>query len=605
MKDEARLENIDQLTNLIEADSNEHALKEIATLFVSAMNDWPSQNQTNINEYIEELHNYFGTPITKDAILSKTTSDSSEDLWRKESAASLLELLDIAEKQYQEEDLKQLIQTIVKYYQNPSVITDPVALLEQFGVYDEKMDLSSYQYPTLELLPSLLQPLFSKMGQEASQYKLPLLLDGSEDLKLRELYHHPNILLAGTIASGKTQFVYNQLVMWLYLYHPAQLKLVICRSKPVDYNTLAILERHFLAALPGVETPLVEGKQVCSTIDAIILECEQRLNLFQKAGVKGVEDYNNKFINRTLDPNLGHRYLPNIVLVMDDIQTFLDENTIKSLIALTQMNLYTGIYLLAVTSQIMSRIITPQLRANFSVRIGMKLMSQNESKKILDRVGAEKLASPGELIYEQGERLGKGTQPYVEYNFIAAICKFISEQRGYPSVYLLPIYEIESPSIDDFDIGMRDQLFREAAQLIVMHQQGSTALIQRKLKLGYNRAGRIMDQLEAAGIVGPFEGSKAREVLYPDEYTLNLYLDSLAKNNYEIDTPSGSSDKDKNFINNPIERKVHGDKNDETKSALPKNINKLHTPHQSSRKLLLYLVILIAVTAFFYWMSKL
>ncbi|WP_293925683.1 FtsK/SpoIIIE domain-containing protein [Sphingobacterium sp. UBA6320] len=239
MKDEARLENIEQLKNLIEADSNEHALKEIATLFVSAMNDWPCQNQTNINEYIEELHNYFGTPITKDAILSTTTSDSSEDLWRKESAASLLELLDIAEKQYQEKDLEQLIQTIVKYYQNPSVIADPVTLVEQFGVYDEKMDLSSYQYPTLELLPSLLQSLFSKIGQEASQYKLPLLLDGSEDLILRELYHHPNILLAGTIASGKTQFVYNQLVMWLYLYHPAQLKLVICRTKPVDYNTLA------------------------------------------------------------------------------------------------------------------------------------------------------------------------------------------------------------------------------------------------------------------------------------------------------------------------------------------------------------------------------
>ncbi|MEN5197558.1 DNA translocase FtsK [Sphingobacterium faecium] len=604
MKDEARLENIEQLKNLIEADPNEHALKEIATLFVNAMNDWPTQNQTNINEYIEELYNYFGNPITKDAILSKTTSDSSEDSWRKESAASLLELLDIAEKQNQEEDLEQLIQTIVKYYQNPSAMTDPVTLVEQFGGYDEKMDLSSYQYPTLELLPNLLQSLFSKIGQEASDYKLPLLLDGSEDLKLREIYHHPNILLAGTIAFGKTQFVYNQLVMWLYLYHPAQLKLVICRSKPVDYNTFATLEKHFSAVSPGAKTPLVEGKQACSTIDAIILECEQRLNLFQKAGVKGVEDYNNKFVSRTLDPNLGHRYLPNIVLVMDDIQTFLDENTIKSLIALTQMNLYTGIYLLAVTSQIMSRKITPQLRANFSVRIGMKLMSQNESKKILDRVGAEKLASPGELIYEQGERLVKGTQPYVEYNFIAAICEFISGQRGYPSAYLLPIYEIELPSIGDFDIETRDQLFIEAAQLIVMHQQGSTALIQRKLKLGYNRAGRIIDQLEAAGIVGPFEGSKAREVLYPDEYTLNLYLDSLTKNNYKIDTPSGSSDQDKNFINNPIERKVHGDKNNDTESALPKNINKLITPQKYNSKILLYLVILTIVTAFLYWMSK-
>jgi len=399
-------------------------------------------------------------------------------------------------------------------------------LRSQYGPYDPKLDLSEYKYPPADLLPEVLRPLFTKVQEDYPQYKMPLFLSGTESPKVRDLYDHPNVLLAGTIASGKTQFIYNQIIGWLYNFHPSELKLAICRSKPVDYNSIIKTERHFLAKLQAEQTPIAEDRQVQQTINGLLIECQQRLDLFQDAGVKTIVDYNSLFVRRELNPEQGHRYLPNVVLIMDDMQTFLDEETTKSLIALTRQNLYTGIYFIAATSQIMSRNITPQLRANFSIRLAMKLMSQNESRKILDRVGAEKLSPPGELIYEQGERLVKGFQPFLDYNTIQSICDFIGLQRGYPSAYLLPTY-VDALEPIEFDLRDRDPLFEEAARLIVMHQQGSTSLIQRKLKLGYNQAGRIVDQLEAAGIVGPFEGSKAREVLYPDEYSLEQYLETL------------------------------------------------------------------------------
>lgn len=313
----------------------------------------------------------------------------------------------------------------------------------------------------------------------------------------------------------------------LHEFGPYDAKLDLSEYQYPPTDRLPEVLRHFLATLPAEQTPIAEGKQVLHTINGLVIECHQRLNLFQYAGVKTITDYNNLFVRRELNPEQGHRYLPNIVLIMDDMQTFLDEETTKSLIALTQQNLYTGIYLIAATSQIMSRNITPQLRANFSIRLAMKLMSQNESRKILDHVGAEKLNPPGELLHEQGDRLVKDFQPLIDYNTIQSICNFIGLQRGYPSAYLLPTYvdDLEEPI--EFDLCDRDPLFEEAARLIVMHQQGSTSLIQRKLKLGYNQAGRIVDQLEAAGIVGPFEGSKAREVLYPDEYSLEQYLETL------------------------------------------------------------------------------
>lgn len=399
-------------------------------------------------------------------------------------------------------------------------------LMGMIGPYDPKLDLSGYQYPSIDLLPEQMRLLLQHFGEKSKVFTLPLLLSIEPKPVIRELYHHPNVLLAGTIASGKTQFIYNQLVSWLYIYHPAELKWVICRSKPIDYNSIAKLERHFLAKLPGEQAAIAEGQQAEKTIHGLAIECDARLALFREAGVKTIRDYNDKFVNRQLNPEEGHRHLPNIVLIIDDLYTFLDAETLTALVRVTQQNLYTGIYLIAVTSQIMARNISPQLRANFSVRVAMKLMSQNESRKILDRVGAEKLAGAGEVLYEESGKLQKGTQPLIDYETITAISEFIASQRGYPSAMLLPEFIEDSDlQLMDLDLNDRDSMFEEAARLVVLHQEGSTSLIQRKLKLGYNRAGRIIDQLEAAGIVGPFEGSKAREVLFPDEYSLDQFLD--------------------------------------------------------------------------------
>lgn len=605
MVNEINIENIQQLFDLINNDPNDHPLKNMGLLFAAAMNDWPTQNQTNINEFVQELQNYFGTPLTKESILAKTTGLSDEDAWRKESASSLLELFDVAETQYQEKNLEQLIGAIIKHYEEPPKIADPINLVEQFGVYDEKLDLSGYQYPSLDLFPPKLHPLIEKINKQAAHYKLPLLLSNEENVTFQDLYETPNLLLAGTIASGKTQFIYNQLVMWLYKFHPAQLNMVICKSKPIDYTAFAKLEKHFIAALPGDQSPVIDHNKAPSTINALLIECEQRQELFQKAGVKSISDYNNKFVHRILDPLQGHRYLPDIILIMDDLQTFLDDDTIKSLIVLTQKNLYTGIYLLAVTSQIMARNISPQLRANFSLRIGMKLMSQNESKKILDRIGAEKLTSSGQLVYERGEKLIRGHHPYLDYTYLSSICEYIGSQKGYPSPYLLPEYRFAENPPALFDPKDKDQFFEEAARLIVMYQQGSTSLIQRKLKLGYNRAGRIIDQLEAAGIIGPFEGSKAREVLFPDEYALEQYLEKLATHNNLEYTPPSLYNNSKKNKNSSIEPELSINKIDDLEREPIYPENKPIVSKNNKGKVFILLFIIITILAFCYWMGKL
>lgn len=398
---------------------------------------------------------------------------------------------------------------------------------EDLPAYDPKMDLPTYAYPSIDEAPEMMRPLIAAIGEGKMRYGLPLLLGMGTPPLFRELYNHPNVLLAGTIASGKTQFIYNQLVCWMHTHHPAELKFVICRSKPVDYNSIANVECHFLAKVPGSASTISQGTGVVDAIESLVMECDARLELFRKAGLKTIADYNDLFTKRQLDPENGHRFLPNIVLVMDDLNTFLDDRATAALVRLTQQNLYTGIYLIAATSQIMARTISPQLRANFSVRLAMKLMSQNESRKILDRVGAEKLVPQGELLYEESGKLLKATQPFIDYQAILSLAEAIGCQPGYPSAMLLPAQYEGETQIDDFDITNRDSMFEDAARLVVLHQQGSTSLIQRKLKLGYNRAGRIIDQLEAAGIVGPFEGSSAREVLFPDEYSLKQFLKGL------------------------------------------------------------------------------
>jgi S-DNA-T family DNA segregation ATPase FtsK/SpoIIIE len=428
-------------------------------------------------------------------------------------------------------------------------------LLNTYGPYDARLDLSSYSYPKMDMIPNELRSIFNYTGTVGSSLQMPILLSGGDSPTFTDIYQYPNVLIAGTTGFGKTQFIYNQIVSWIFTKHPAELKLVICRNKVVDYNFVNRLERHFGSKAASLSNVLVEPQDFGITIQGLKLECENRLSLFANASVKNIKDYNSLFVRRKLNPEDGHRFIPDIVFIIDDLSNFINNSeSVSALIQLSQQNLYTGIYILAATNQINARSISLQLRANFSLRISMKLMSQSESRKILDKSGAEKLIFPGEILYTDRGNIKKGKQPYIDYSTIESICTFIGDQRGYSSAFLLPEIldhsEFEQP---DFDFNERHPLFEEAARLIVAHQQGSTSLIQRRLKLGYNQAGRIIDQLVSVGIIGPFEGSKAREVLYPDEYSLEQFLEILKNGTpSQIKKHVRHKEKDKtNEANNP------------------------------------------------------
>lgn len=383
----------------------------------------------------------------------------------------------------------------------------------------------SYLFPPLELTACAeFKALHRDHAQLLQSFHLPLYLGTAQEPYFQELSVTPNILIAGTIGSGKTQFIYNQIANWLYTKHYFQLKLVLCGSKPVDYMDFLQLQPYFLLGVNPTK-PIVSPPEFLGTLNGLLRECETRLALFNSVKVKSQKAYNKKFFEQVSTGFAGYRYLPDIVVVIDDLFNFLtSDEVIASLIDLSQKNLNTGIYILAATSQISAPQIARTLKANFNFRLSFKLMSQLESKKILDKIGAEKLSQFGELLFYYNGRLTKARQFLFPDEDLLKVMKFITDQQSPLLPYVLPrdpnIYEPRSVAPED-----RDPMFEEAARLVVMHQQGSTSLIQRKLKTGYNRAGRILEQMESAGIVGPFEGIKAREVLIPDDYSLEIFLE--------------------------------------------------------------------------------
>lgn len=386
-------------------------------------------------------------------------------------------------------------------------------------------DLPYYKSPTPALVSYSFREFLTEFTEKSKEKTLPLIL-GTEPLLIKDIYHSPNLLLAGITASGKTQFIYNQIASWLYIKKPSALKLIFCGSKSIDYPDLLKLKKHFIASENG-DAKIVTPDSFLDHLFALEIELDKRIELFNKAKVKTIKDYNIAFEEGQINQESGHRYLPDIVLTIDDLYNFIsNEENRNALIRLTHKNTHTGIYVIAVTSQISSNLINNQLKGNFTFRIALKLMSQNESKRILDSWGAEQLITPGEVLYHHNGSITKSTLPFIRYDEFNNILDFVGNQIGYSEAY--PLRPTPLEIISEFDPNDLDYLFSDAARLIVMHQQGSTSLIQRKLKLGYNRAGRIIDQLEQAGIVGPFEGSNAREVFIPDEYSLEQFLHSMS-----------------------------------------------------------------------------
>ena len=382
----------------------------------------------------------------------------------------------------------------------------------------------------------------SVLGSEKfarSEMDLPIAFGRTitNEVYVADLAKMPHLLMAGATGQGKSVGLNVILASLLYKRHPAELKFVLVDPKKVELSIFNKIERHYLAKLPDTDEPIItDTKKVVHTLNSLCMEMDRRYDLLKEAGCRNLKEYNAKFIERRLNPRKGHRYLPFIVLVIDELADLMmtaGKEVETPIARLAQLARAIGIHLIVATQRPSVNVITGIIKANFPCRISFKVTSKIDSRTILDTGGADQLIGQGDMLFSAGSELIRVQCAFIDTPEVDRVCDFIGEQQGYADAYLLPevagVDGDEGSGQDAGDPAERDSMFEEAARCIVQHQQGSTSLIQRKMKLGYNRAGRIIDQLQHAGIVGPFEGSKAREVLIPDEYQLEQLLSTLPK----------------------------------------------------------------------------
>jgi S-DNA-T family DNA segregation ATPase FtsK/SpoIIIE len=341
----------------------------------------------------------------------------------------------------------------------------------------------------------------------------------------------PHLLMAGATGQGKSVGLNAVLTSLLYKKHPAEVKFVLVDPKKVELTLFNKIERHYLAKLPDTEDAIItDNAKVVNTLNSLCVEMDNRYSLLKDAMVRNIKEYNDKFKARKLNPEAGHRFLPYIVLVVDEFADLImtaGKEVETPIARLAQLARAIGIHLIIATQRPSVNVITGMIKANFPARIAFRVTSKIDSRTILDSGGADQLIGRGDMLFSNGNDLVRVQCAFVDTPEVDKITEFIGSQKAYATAYLLPEFVGEESGINlDIDISERDSLFRDAAEVIVTAQQGSASLIQRKLKLGYNRAGRLIDQLEAAGIVGPFEGSKARSVNIPDLVSLELFLNN-------------------------------------------------------------------------------
>lgn len=369
---------------------------------------------------------------------------------------------------------------------------------------------------------------------QKNDFALPIALGKKIDNEnfIVDLATMPHLLMAGATGQGKSVGLNAILVSLLYKKHPSQLKFVLVDPKKVELSLYRIIEKHFLAKLPGEDDAIItDTRKVVNTLNALCIEMDERYDLLKDAGCRNIREYNEKFVSRRLNPEKGHKFLPFIVLVIDEFADLIMTagKEIETPIArLAQLARAIGIHLIVATQRPSVNIITGTIKANFPARIAFKVSSKVDSRTILDIGGAEQLIGRGDMLVSYQGEVTRVQCVFVDTPEVEKVAEFIGEQQGYPSAFELPEVVDEKDMEDrEVDLLSKDPLFNEAAALIVQSQMGSTSLIQRRLKLGYNRAGRLMDQLEAAGIVGPSKGSKVREVLFKTEYELDQFLKSM------------------------------------------------------------------------------
>ncbi|PQJ81584.1 DNA translocase FtsK [Polaribacter glomeratus] len=375
----------------------------------------------------------------------------------------------------------------------------------------------------------------SKKFQE-SQMELPIALGKtiSNETFVVDLATMPHLLMAGATGQGKSVGLNAVLTSLLYKKHPAEVKFILVDPKKVELTLFNKIERHYLAKLPDVEEAIItDTTKVVHTLNSLCIEMDNRYDLLKAAMVRNIKEYNVKFKKRKLNPNDGHHFLPYIVLVIDEFADLImtaGKEVETPIARLAQLARAIGIHLIVATQRPSVNVITGIIKANFPARIAFRVTSKIDSRTILDSGGADQLIGRGDLLYTAGNEINRIQCAFIDTPEVEKITDFIGSQKAYADAYLLPEYvDDESGTSIDIDIADRDKLFKDAAELIVIAQQGSASLLQRKLKLGYNRAGRLIDQLEAAGIVGGFEGSKARQVLVPDFVALEQLLENEKK----------------------------------------------------------------------------
>ncbi|MDG1315180.1 MAG: DNA translocase FtsK [Flavobacteriaceae bacterium] len=374
--------------------------------------------------------------------------------------------------------------------------------------------------------------VISSQKFQKSEMELPIALGKtiSNETFVVDLAKMPHLLMAGATGQGKSVGLNAVLTSLLYKKHPAEVKFVLVDPKKVELTLFNKIERHYLAKLPDSEDAIItDNTKVINTLNSLCIEMDNRYEMLKNAFCRNIKEYNEKFKARKLNPNDGHKFLPYIVLVVDEFADLImtaGKEVETPIARLAQLARAIGIHLIIATQRPSVNVITGIIKANFPARIAFRVTSKIDSRTILDSSGADQLIGRGDLLYTQGNDMVRIQCAFVDTPEVEKLTDYIGSQKAYPSAYILPEYvsEESSSSIDN-NINERDQLFREAAEVIVIAQQGSASLLQRKLKLGYNRAGRLIDQLEAAGIVGSFEGSKARQVLVTDLGALNQLLD--------------------------------------------------------------------------------
>lgn len=377
-----------------------------------------------------------------------------------------------------------------------------------------------------------MKAVLSSEKYQNSKFELPVALGKtiSNETFVTDLAKMPHLLMAGATGQGKSVGLNAILASILYRKHPAQVKFVLVDPKKVELTLFNKIERHYLAKLPDTEDAIItDTSKVINTLNSLCIEMDNRYELLKNAMVRNIKEYNTKFIKRKLNPEEGHKYLPYIVLVIDEFADLImtaGKEVETPIARLAQLARAIGIHLIIATQRPSVNVITGIIKANFPARIAFRVTSKIDSRTILDAGGADQLIGKGDMLFSSGNELIRLQCAFLDTPEVDEITEYIGNQQAYPEAYLLPEYvgEESSNAIGGIDDDDRDALFEDAARVIVIHQQGSASLLQRKLKLGYNRAGRIIDQLEAAGIIGPFEGSKARQVLVPDELSLEQKL---------------------------------------------------------------------------------